>query len=181
MEFKKNNVKLECVKGDITHQAGIDAVVNAANAYLRSGGGVAGAIHQAAGPELEKACRPLSPIKPGDAVITSAFNLPNRYVIHCLGPVYGVDKPEDKILSRCYNNALNLAEKYRISSIAFPAISTGIFGFPVDKAARVAFAAVLGRMDKLTSVVNIRFVLYSEESFSIHKRVLSELTKSQLF
>ena len=85
------------------------------------------------------------------------------------------------MLSRCYNNALNLAEKYRISSIAFPAISTGIFGFPVNKAARIAFAAVLGRMDKLLSVVNIRFVLYSEESFSIHKRMLSELTKSQLF
>lgn len=144
MKSEIGGVILECIKGDITRQNGIDAVVNAANAYLQNGGGVAGAIHGAAGPELEESCRPLAPIKPGEAVITPAFNLPNRYVIHCLGPVYGVDKPENEILSRCYSNALKLADKHKISSIAFPAISTGVFGFPMGEAARVAFTTILG-------------------------------------
>jgi len=178
MELEKNGIKMECVEGDISRQSGIDAVVNAANAYLQHGAGVAGAIHRAAGPELEEACRPLSPIKPGEAVITPAFNLPNRYVIHCLGPVYGVDKPEDDILSRCYSNALKLAETHRVSSIAFPAISTGIFGFPVDKAARVAFTTILSMVPELLSVTSIRFVLYNKESFEVHESVLAEMANS---
>ncbi|OPX28807.1 MAG: RNase III inhibitor [Candidatus Omnitrophica bacterium 4484_171] len=178
MEIEKGSVRLECLEGDITRQGDIDAVVNAANAYLRSGGGVAGAIHRAAGPELEKVCRPLSPIKPGEAVITPAFNLPNRYVIHCLGPVYGVDKPEGGILFRCYSNALKLAEKHRISSVAFPAISTGIFGFPMEKAARVAFAAILSMVPELLSVTSIRFVLYNKESLEVHESVLAEMANS---
>lgn len=92
-------VTIECVQGDITRQEGFDAVVNAANAELRPGGGVSGAIHRAAGPGLAEECRPLAPIKPGQAVITSAHKLPNRFVIHCLGPVYGVDKPSDRLLA----------------------------------------------------------------------------------
>ena len=179
MEIEKNGVRLECLEGDISRQSGIDAVVNAANAYLQRGAGVAGAIHRAAGPELEKACRPFSPIKPGEAVITPAFNLPNRYVIHCLGPVYGVDKPEDEILSRCYSNAIKLAEDYKISSIAFPAISTGIFAFPVDKAARVAFTTILSMVPRLLSVTSIRFVLYNKESFEVHESILVEMANSE--
>ena len=109
-------VKLEIIKGNIADQPGIDAVVNAANAWLRPGGGVAGAIHRAAGPGLAEECRPLAPIKPGEAVLTGGHRLPNPYVIHVLGPVYGRDKPEDRLLAACYCNALRLAEEHRLVS-----------------------------------------------------------------
>src|SRR6056297_2403658 len=102
MEVKVNGMTIEIVRGNIATQKDITAVVNAANAQLRIGGGVAGAVHRAAGPELEKETRQLAPIKPGEAVISGAHNLPNTYIIHCLGPVYGMDKPEDKLLADCY-------------------------------------------------------------------------------
>jgi len=136
-------ITLEIVTGDIARQEGIDAIVNAANAKLKPGGGVAGAIHRAAGPSLEKACGPLAPIEPGDAVITPGFNLPNPWVIHCLGPVYGVDNQPQNLLADCYANALKLAEEKGLRSIAFPAVSTGAFGYPMEEAARVALATIL--------------------------------------
>ena len=174
--IEHQGVTLECVQGNIADQPDMVAVVNAANAQLRSGGGVAGAIHRAAGPALAKACRPLAPIKPGEAVITEAFNLPNDYVIHCLGPVYGVDEPADALLAACYRNALRLADEHGIESVAFPAISTGIFGYPMAAAARVAFETVLERMPTLAAVTHIRFVLYSSADLEIHQSVLVELT-----
>lgn len=170
-----SGVAIECVKGDIASQADITAVVNAANAQLRVGGGVAGAIHRAAGPGLSEECRSLAPIAVGEAVITGGHNLPNRYVIHCLGPVYGTDKPENELLARCYRNALRLAEKHEIDSIAFPAISTGAFDYPVEEAASVAFSNVLEMTSELKYVKRIRFVLYSEKDLEIHERVLSVL------
>jgi O-acetyl-ADP-ribose deacetylase len=170
-----SGVTIECIKGDIASQVGITAVVNAANAQLRIGGGVAGAIHHAAGPGLSEECRPLAPIKPGEAVITGGHNLPNRYVIHCLGPVYGMDKPEDELLARCYRNALQLADKHNIDSIAFPSISTGAFGYPTEEAARVAFNTVLEVASELKYVKRIRFVLYSDKNLEIHERILSVL------
>lgn len=169
------NVTLEIVQGDITKQIDIDAVVNAANAWLKPGGGVAGAIHRAAGPELEKECRKYAPIKVGQAVITKAYNLPNKYVIHCLGPRYGIDKPEDKLLADCYINALNLAEENKITSIAFPAISTGVFGYPVEEAAKVVFRTIKSVVEKLKSVRIIRFVLFSEEDYKIYSRFLETI------
>ncbi|MFD2667199.1 macro domain-containing protein [Halomonas halophila] len=108
-----------------------------------SGGGVAGALHRAAGPELAEACAPLAPIHPGEAVITDAFGLPNRHVIHCLGPVYGVDEPSDALLADCYRHALELAQRHDIESLAFPALSTGAFGYPAAEAARIALSTVL--------------------------------------
>lgn len=170
-----NGIKIECVKGNIASQPDITAIVNAANAQLRPGGGVAGAIHLAAGPGLEEECRPLAPIKPGQAVITSGHNLPNQYVIHCLGPVYGVDKPEDEILAKCYRNSLQLAERYNIDSIAFPAISTGVFGYPVEDAAEVAFRTIVEMIPALKSIKRIRFVLYSDRDLEIHEKVLSRI------
>ncbi|MFP3898984.1 MAG: macro domain-containing protein [Dehalococcoidia bacterium] len=170
-----SGVTVECVKGDIASQADIAAVVNAANAQLMMGGGVAGAIHRAAGPGLSAECRPLAPIRPGEAVITGGHNLPNAYVIHCLGPVYGVDKPEDGLLANCYRNALRLADEQSIASVAFPAISTGAFGYPVEEAARIAFRAVLETIPKLNNVKRIRFVLHSARDLEIHERVLSGL------
>lgn len=175
MQRAISGVTIECVKGDIASQADIAAVVNAANAQLRMGGGVAGAIHRAAGPGLAEECRPLAPIKPGEAVITSGHDLPNRYVIHCLGPVYGVDRPEDELLARCYRNALRLADDHKMNSIAFPAISTGAFGYPVEEATGVAFGAILETIPKLKHVKRIRFVLHSTRDLEIHDRVLSGL------
>ena len=167
-------MKYECVQGDISQQTDIEAVVNAANAELQIGGGVAGAIHSTAGPELAEATRPLAPISPGQAVITKAFNLPNQYVIHCLGPVYGSDKPSDKLLADCYKNALDLTEKYNIESIAFPAISTGAFGYPFGDAADLALKTIKAHAEKLTHLKTIRFVLFSDSDFAYYQQALND-------
>ena len=167
-------VTVECVRGDITSQDDVDAVVNAANAQLGPGGGVAGAIHRAAGPGLAEEARPLGPIEPGEAVITGAHGLPNRHVIHTLGPVYGQDRPEAELLAGCYRNSLALAEENGIESIAFPAISTGIFGYPVEAAARVALGAVRDEADSLDIVRLVRFVLHSASDLETHEKALSE-------
>ncbi|NLB84444.1 MAG: RNase III inhibitor, partial [Synergistaceae bacterium] len=145
-------------------------------AALQPGGGVAGAIHRAAGPGLAEECRPLAPIRPGEAVLTGGHNLPNQYVIHCLGPVYGKDQPEAELLADCYRNALRLAEEEEISSIAFPAISAGIFGYPLEDAARVALKTVMEEIPKLFSVKRIRFVLFSAKNLGVFEKVLGELT-----
>lgn len=168
-------VTLECITGDITDQAGIDAIVNAANAELRPGGGVAGAIHDAAGPALEEECRPLAPLDPGQAVITGAHRLSNRHVIHCLGPVYGVDEPADIMLASCYRSALRLAEEHTVRSIAFPAISTGAFGYPMEAAAWVALRAVVDEIPRLATLVHVRFVLFDAISHRIYLKVLEAL------
>ena len=174
MERTVGGVKIEVVQGDVTSQDDVDAVVNAANAQLESGGGVAGAIHGAAGPGLVEEARPLGPIGPGEAVITGGHDLPNRYVIHALGPVYGQDRPEDELLANCYRNSLALAEEQEIGSVAFPAISTGIFGYPLEEAAEVALRAVIEEAESLQNVRLVRFVLFGEEELEVYKRALSE-------
>ena len=174
MRREVSGVTVECVRGDITAQDDVAAVVNAANAWLRSGGGVAGAIHRAAGPGLEEEARPLAPIRPGQAVITGGHDLPNRYVIHALGPVYGRDRPEAEVLAKCYRHSLALAEEHGIDSVAFPAISTGVFGYPVEEAARVSLGTVMEETEHLKSVRLVRFVLFGEEDLEVHERVLSE-------
>jgi len=170
--MSRAGVTVECVTGDIVRQADMDAVVNAANAQLRIGGGVAGAIHRAAGPELDAECRPLAPIRPGEAVITGAGNLPNRHVIHTLGPVYGRDTPSDKLLAECYRNSLRRAEESRLNSVAFPAISTGAFGYPMREAAMVAMRSVAETVGELSSVRLIRFVLTDRSVLEIHAEAL---------
>lgn len=172
-----HGVTIECAQGNIANQPGMDAVVNAANAELRTGGGVAGALHRAAGPGLETECRPLAPIRPGQAVITAAHRLPNRHVIHCLGPVYGRDEPAGVLLAACYRNALSLAEQRGLTSIAFPAISTGIFGYPKEAAARVALTTIRDELPNLRSVKLIRFVLYGAEDEQVYARVIAEVYK----
>lgn len=174
-ELERSGVRLDLVAGDITRQDDFDAVVNAANAQLRTGGGVAGAIHRAAGPGLEEETRPLAPIEPGEAVITSGHELPNPHVIHCLGPVHGRDEPSDELLASCYEEALRLAEENGLASVAFPALSTGAFGYPMDEAARVALGTVLNAMDGLENVERIRFVLYDEAALDTHAEALEEL------
>ena len=179
MKREVGPVAVECVRGDITRQNDVDAVVNAANARLEPGGGVAGAIHRAAGPGLAEEARPMGPISPGEAVITGAHGLPNRFVIHALGPVYGQDRPEAEVLSRCYRGALALADENGASSIAFPAVSTGIFGYPVEEAAEVALRTVREAADGLQTVRLIRFVLFGHEDLEAHERTLSRIIPDQ--
>ncbi len=175
MEKMSSNVIVECSKGNIAAQPEMTAIVNAANAELRTGGGVAGAIHRAAGPGLAEEGRALAPIRPGEAVITGGHRLPNRYVIHCLGPVYGVDQPEAELLARCYANALDLAEENHIDSIAFPALSTGVFGYPIEAAAEVAFRTIKEKLPGLRSVKRIRFVLFSDKDLEVHEKALARI------
>lgn len=165
-------VTISIVVGDIVDQPDMDAIVNAANAELMPGGGVAGAIHRAAGPGLAEECRPLAPISPGEAVITGGHGLPNPHVIHCLGPVYGRDQPEEALLADCYRNALTLADENGLQSVASPAISTGAFGFPMEPAADVAVSTVLQEAPDLRSVSTVRFVLTGEDAFGIHREAL---------
>lgn len=169
-EIKVNGIALELVKGNIVKQPDLDAIVNAANAELKIGGGVAGAIHRAAGSELTEETRPLAPIQPGQAVITGGHNLDNDYIIHTLGPVYGRDKPEAKLLKDCYRNSLEVAEDSRLSSIGFPAISTGAFGYPIEPAADISMEAIKGYLDKLNYLNKIRFILFKQSDFEIYKK-----------
>lgn len=170
---------IECAQGDIADQPDMEAIVNAANASLKSGGGVAGAIHRAAGPALEQECRKLAPLFPGQAVISSAHHLPNRYVIHCLGPIYRVDEPSEQLLALCYRNALQLAEDNGIQSIAFPAISTGVFGYPPTAAAKIACMTVLDVLPHLATVHHVRFVLFNLDDLRIYEQILDESIKNK--
>ena len=163
---------LECVQGDITSQEDLAVVVNAANAQLKTGGGVAGAIHKKAGPELERACRPMAPINPGEAVISDGFGMPNEKIIHCLGPVYNIDKPSDQLLAACYRNALHLADQESLPSIGFPAISTGAFGYPLQEAAEVTADAIHSTMDDLKVLKLIRLVLFSARDHEVFRKAL---------
>jgi O-acetyl-ADP-ribose deacetylase (regulator of RNase III) len=167
---------IEVSEGDITRQPDVAAVVNAANAALMPGGGVAGAIHRAAGPSLAEECRPLAPIRPGECAITGGHGLPNAWVIHCLGPVYGVDEPADGLLASCYRTALELADERRLESVCFPAISTGVFGYPLEEAAEVALGAVIDAAPRLQHVKEVRFVLFGSQAAELHGEVLARLT-----
>lgn len=155
-----DKLAVEIVCGDITRQPDMDAIVNAANAQLLPGGGVAGAVHRAAGPGLAQECRALAPIRPGEAVVSGAHALANRWVIHCLGPVYGRDEPAGELLAACYRNALLRGEEKGIGHIAFPAISTGAFGYPAGEAAEVSAGAIAAAASGLQSVRLVRFVLF---------------------
>ncbi len=169
-----DRVVIECVRGDITAQADVDAVVNAANAQLAPGGGVAGAIHAAAGPGLYEECKPLAPIATGEAVITSGHGLPNAWCIHVLGPVYVQSADPAGELASCYRAVLARAEEKRLGSIATPAISTGIFGYPIDEAADVAMRTVTSQAPGLRTVKLVRFVLWAEADLESHRRVLED-------
>ena len=160
---------IELVEGDIASQPDLDAVVNAANAELMPGGGVAGALHRGAGPKLAEACRPMAPIEPGEAVITEAFELPNRWVIHVLGPRYGIDKPADKLLAECYRNMLRLAEDNGIQSMGCPAISAGAFGYPLEEAARIAVETVQAHAPE---ALQFRFVLFDSGTKDVFARLM---------
>lgn len=164
-------MKLEAVRADITSLT-VDVIVNAANSSLLGGGGVDGAIHRAAGPELVQECRLLGGCKTGEAKITAAYRLKARHVIHTVGPVWrGGSNNEPDLLAACYRNSLTLAEKAGCATIAFPAISTGIYGYPVDRAASVAIGICSGFAARSLQLVT--FCCYSGQDLEIYERVLS--------
>lgn len=179
MEWKIAGIALQIIQGDITRQADLEVIVNAANSSLKGGGGVDGAIHRAAGPELKKESEALAPLRTGGAVATGAYQLPQRHIIHCVGPVYGRDKPEERLLSDCYRNALNLAEEKKLRSIGFPAISTGIYGYPLKEAARVMLSTILECLPKFKSLKLIRVILFDWEAYKEHCAVLEGLLQEK--
>lgn len=164
--------EIEIVCGDIT-KLDVDAIVNAANTTLLGGGGVDGAIHRAAGPELLAECRTLGGCPPGEAKLTKGYRLPARYVIHTVGPVWtGGKRGEPQVLANCYRNSLRLAVKNRIKTIAFPAISCGAYGYPIREATRIAVETTrefLAADDKIKKVV---FVLWSEDLYEAYRQLL---------
>ena len=161
---------IEIVKGDIT-QLSVDAIVNAANESLLGGGGVDGAIHRAAGPKLLEECRKLNGCKTGEAKLTKGYNLKAKYVIHTVGPVWrGGNNNENQLLENCYQNSLRLAEKNSIKTIAFPAISTGVYGFPFNEASKIAFTTVRNFRGSIEKVI---FVLFSENDYTSFKQISS--------
>jgi len=165
--------RMRVTPGDIT-QVTADAIVNAANRSLLGGGGVDGAIHRAAGPGLLEECRVLGGCETGQAKITGGHRLAARWVIHTVGPVWhGGSSGEDELLASCYRNSLSLTEEYPIKTIAFPAISTGIYGFPVERATRIAVREVANYLDEHDHLDEVLFVCFSRETEEIYRQALA--------
>jgi O-acetyl-ADP-ribose deacetylase (regulator of RNase III) len=168
-------VEIIVVEGDITEQD-TDAIVNPANPTLLGGGGADGAIHRAAGPGLREECRALGGCRPGEAKVTGGHGLRARFVIHTVGPVWrGGGEGEDDLLAECYRSSLRLAGERGLVSIAFPAIGTGAYGFPIRRAAGIAVAAVLEALPETTSIRRVVFVCHGREAAGVYRRILSEL------
>jgi len=172
-------MSIEIIRADIT-KLSLDAIVNAANNPLLGGGGVDGAIHRAAGPRLLEACRAISEVRPGvrcptgEARITPGFDLPAKFVIHTVGPVWrGGNHGEAELLGSCYANSIRLAHEYDLASIAFPAISTGIYGYPIEQAANIALNECSAYLDSFD--LRIMFCCFNEESEAAHRDALSLL------
>ena len=166
--------ELEVVLGNITEQK-VDAIVNAANTSLLGGGGVDGAIHRAAGPQLLEECRKLKGCPTGEARVTKGYRLPARYVIHTVGPVWqGGSKGENELLRDCYRNSLKLADQIGAQSIAFPSISTGAYRFPIERAAQIAVEAVREHLRESTNIHKAVFVCFSTADYRVYSRVVGE-------
>lgn len=166
--------RIDIIPGDITKQA-VDAVVNAANNSLLGGGGVDGAIHRAAGPELLEECRTLNGCETGEAKITKGYQLPAKFVIHTVGPVWsGGNKKEDDLLANCYRNCFSLAIYKRIKTIAFPSISTGAYRFPVERAARIALREALSALSINADLQKVVFVCFDQRTYECYRNALAE-------
>lgn len=166
--------RIEIVEGDITLQR-VDAIVNAANESLLAGGGVSGAIHRAAGEGLEEECLKLKWCKEGEAKITKGYNLPAKWVIHTVGPVWeGGNYGEDEVLAQCYRNCFAFVEPYNISTIAFPAISTGTYEFPMKKAVRIALSETRKLLERNTTLEKVIFVCFEKEMWNCYIAALED-------
>lgn len=174
MVRKVNRSRFELVQGDITSQE-TEAIVNAANKRLAPGGGVAGAIHQAAGRELWEECKQLDGCETGEAKITDAYELPASYVIHTVGPVYSNSPEDPELLKSSYRNSLDLARENRIKSISFPALSTGAFGYPEEEAGEIALQTIKNHLENHSEPELVRLVLYGKDSFQAHKNILERV------
>ena len=170
---------LKTIQGDITKITDMEAIVNAANTSLLGGGGVDGAIHRAAGPELLAECRTLNGCNTGEAKITGAYNLPCKYVIHTAGPIWrGGSNDEDSLLAGCYNNSLKVAAEHGIKSVAFPSISTGVYRFPVDRAAKIAVRTVKNFLNANPRTIDlVEWVLFDAETYSCYEKEVDALYK----
>ena len=173
-EKKIGNSIIRLVQGDITNQS-TDAIVNAANTRLAPGGGVAGAIHRAAGPKLWEECKTLNGCNTGEAKITKGYNLKAKFVIHTVGPVYSESKHDKTHLASSYKNSLKLALDYNLKSISFPAISAGAFGYPLNDAARIALETVISFLQKEKRSLLVQFVLYDTHTLDVFEQVFDEI------
>lgn len=170
--------RIQIIQGDITREH-VDAIVNAANPELLPGGGVCGAIHRAAGPELAEECRRLKGCSPGDAKLTRAYRLPARYVIHTVGPIWrGGAYGEEALLASCYRRTLAIAHEHGIRTLAFPSISTGAYGFPVERACRIALRELLEGLRHYTNITTIRIVCFDEYTYRCYLDAYDELRKA---
>ncbi len=170
--------RISVIQGDITQQR-VDAIVNAANNSLLGGGGVDGAIHKAAGSQLLEECRQLKGCPTGEAKITKGYNLPAKWVIHTVGPVWqGGDRGEDELLASCYRSCLAIAEQYQIETIAFPAISTGVYGFPVERAAQIAVIEIQQFLGSNNSLQQVILVCFSQTAYNYFLKALKNFSKT---
>jgi O-acetyl-ADP-ribose deacetylase (regulator of RNase III) len=178
VEVKVGQATLELVEGDITLED-TDAIVNAANTYLRPGGGVDGAIHRAGGPGIAAECRQLGGCPTGEARLTTGGNLKARYVIHTVGPVYrDGHHREAELLASCYRESLKLAAAKGLNSVAFPSISTGAYGYPLAEAARVALKTALDYLAQHREIRRVRFVLFGQPAYEAYEKALKDLRGS---
>jgi O-acetyl-ADP-ribose deacetylase (regulator of RNase III) len=167
--------RIELIDGDITRQQ-VDAIVNAANNSLLGGGGVDGAIHRAAGPELLAECRMLNGCPTGEAKITKGYRLPAKFVIHTVGPIWrGGNSNEDQFLENCYKNSLKRAVENEIKTIAFPSISTGVYGFPIERASRIALNTAKSFLEKNESIQKVTFVCFGSHDYQVYQRAIKEV------
>lgn len=166
--------KVELIKGDIT-KLNVDAIVNAANSSLLGGGGVDGAIHRAAGPELLQECMKLNGCRTGDAKVTGGYNLPAKYVIHTVGPVWhGGGSDEESLLKNCYKRSLEEAINHKIRSIAFPNISTGVYRFPKELAAKIAIKEVTGFIKQTNEIDKVIFCCFDDDNYELYARIFGK-------
>ena len=181
MEHRVGHTLLRLVQGDITQQQ-VDAIVNAANSSLLGGGGVDGAIHRAGGPAILEECKQIRARQggcpTGEAVITTAGNLPAQYVIHTVGPIWrGGTTDEPTLLANCYRNSLQLAVEHGARTVAFPSVSTGVYGYPVDQAARIALGTVIEFLKQDPPLDEVRFVLFDHKTYQTYETTLKELVQ----
>lgn len=173
--YKYKGVKISIVEGDITKMES-DAIVNAANNTLLGGGGVDGAIHRAGGPAILEQCKKIGGCPTGEARITTAGNMPSKYVIHTVGPIYRDGKQdEEQLLYNAYYNSLKLSKEYNLKTIAFPSISTGVYGYPKEEACKVAIRGVMDFIDNENEIEEVIFVLFSRDNYLLYEKMLDDI------